>query len=136
MVLGYVRFKVATRHRKYKCFQLLRSSRVASKHALLVFRLGGFKVAQNDGTYTGSCSFLAQNPVNWDGLKLCTLQSGHKTPSTPPWRRSLSTATKHRKYQCFQLLQLARVASNHAMDRVFHGCPAKSLVKTDDCSSV
>ena len=83
--------------------------------------LGGFKVAQNDGTHTGSCGFLAQNPVNSDGFKLCTLQSGHKTPSTPPWRGSLSTATKHRQYQCFQLLQFARVASNHAMDRVFCG---------------
>ena len=93
--------------------------------------LGGFKVAQNDGTYTGSCGFLAQHPVNWDGFKLCTLQSGDKTPSTPPWRGSLSTATKHRQYQCFQLLQFARVASNHAMDRVFCGCPAKNLVKTD-----
>ena len=143
MVLGYVRFKVATQHRKYKCFQLLLSSRVASNHAICRLfcggkgfsALGGFKVAQNDSTYTGSCGFLAQNPVNWDGFKLCTLQSGHKTPSTPPWRGSLSTATKHRQYQCFQLLQFARVASNHAMDRVFCGCPAKNLVKADGFSS-
>ena len=98
--------------------------------------LGGFKVAQNDGTYTGSCGFLAQHPVNWDGFKLCTLQSGDKTPSTPPWRGSLSTATKHRQYQCFQLLQFARVASNHAMDRVFCGCSAKNLITADGFSSV
>ena len=30
--------------------------------------------------YTGFCTFLPQNPVYWDGFKLCTLQSGHKTP--------------------------------------------------------
>ena len=42
--------------------------------------LRGFKVAQSDGTYTGFCTFLPQNPVYWDGFKLCTLQSGHKTP--------------------------------------------------------
>ena len=42
--------------------------------------LRGFKVAQSDGTYTGFCTFLPQNPVYWDGFKLCTLQRGHKTP--------------------------------------------------------
>ena len=42
--------------------------------------LRGFKVAQSDGTYTGFCTFLPQNPVYWDGFKLCTLQSGHKAP--------------------------------------------------------
>ena len=98
--------------------------------------LGDFKVAQTLVTYTGSCGFLAQNLVNWNGFLLCTLQSGHKAPSSPPWRGSLSTATKHRQYQCFQLLQFARVASNHAMDRVFCGCPAKNLVKADCFSSV
>ena len=71
----------------FMCFQLLLSSRVASNHAICRFFvaerafavLGGFKVAQSDGTYTGFCTFLPQNPVYWDGFKLCTLQSGHKT---------------------------------------------------------
>ena len=45
--------------------------------------------------------------------------------SIPPWRGSLSMARKRRKYKCFQLLQSARVASNHAIHMVFRGCPAK-----------
>ena len=49
--------------------------------------------------------------------------------STPPWRGSLSTATRHRKYKCFQILQSARVASNHAIYRVFCGSPAKKPLK-------
>ena len=40
-------------------------------------------MAQNDGIYTGLCTFPAQNPVNCDGFGLCTLQSGHKTPQIP-----------------------------------------------------
>ena len=42
--------------------------------------LRGLKVAQSDGTCTGFSTFPPQNPVYWDGFKLCTLQSGHKTP--------------------------------------------------------
>ena len=40
--------------------------------------LRGLKVAQSDGTCTGFSTFPPQNPVYWDGFKLCTLQSGHK----------------------------------------------------------
>ena len=50
-----------------------------AERAFAVLR-GGLKVAQSDGTYTGFCTFLPQNPVYWDGFKLCTLQSGHKAP--------------------------------------------------------
>ena len=55
----------------------------------------------------------------------------HTRAKTPPLRGSLSTARKNRKYKCFQLLQSARVASNHAIYRAFCGCPAKILVKAD-----
>ena len=91
MVLGCVRFKVATKHHKCQCFHVFSSSYLqewpqttlfagffVAERAFAVLR--GFKVAQSDGTYMGFCTFLPQNPVYWDGFKLCTLPSGHKTP--------------------------------------------------------
>ena len=87
MVLGCVRFKVATKHRKCQCSHVFSAPPIFKSglkpRYLQVFCCGkGFcgGVAQSDGTYTGFCTFLPQNPVYWDGFKLCTLQSDHKTP--------------------------------------------------------
>ena len=84
-VLDCIRFKMAIKYRKCQYFHVFFSSSYLQKwsqttlfigcfvaeKAFAVFR--GFKVAQNDGTYTGVCTFLPQNPVYWDGFKLCTL---------------------------------------------------------------
>ena len=56
MALGCLRFKVATKHRKYQCFHVF--------SAPPIFKSG-------------------LKPVYWDGFKLCTLQSGHKAPWIP-----------------------------------------------------
>ena len=55
-------------------------------------------------------------------LRHFILEAGPPPLSTPPWRGSLSTARKRRKYKCFQLLSLQEWPQTYM---VFCGCPAK-----------